>query len=52
MFYQIKSKLILMEHLTFFHVKQSDFQNVMWFLSYTQKFMKTKNKKPALGETL
>ena len=30
--------------LTFFHVKKSDFKNVKWLLSYTQKCMKKRQK--------
>ena len=37
--------------MTFFHVKQSDFKNIKWLLSYNQKCVKN-GKKPAVGETL
>ena len=36
--------MIMNGHLTFFHVKQSDFQDIKWFLSYTQKIYKKGEK--------
>jgi len=35
--FQINTILILIGFDTFFRVKQSGFQNIKWFLSYTQK---------------
>ena len=32
------------DHLTLFHVKQSDFQNIKWLLSYTKKCTKKRQK--------
>ena len=42
--YQNKSKMILMGISMFFHVKLSYFQNVMLFMSYTQKCTKNRQK--------
>ena len=35
-----KTKSLMMGLLTFFHVRQSNFENIVWFLSNTHKFMK------------
>ena len=37
--------------VTFFRLKQADFGNIRWFVSYTQKFKK-KGKKLSQRETL
>ena len=49
--FQIKIILILIGSEMLFHVNQSDFRNIQWFLSYTQKCVK-KWQKLALQETL
>ena len=38
--YELRTKVNLGGFQTFFHVKQSDFQNNKWLLGYTQKCMK------------
>ena len=47
----MKTKIVLNSFLTFFHVKQPDFQNIKLFLIYTQKRMK-KGKEQAFGEAV
>ena len=40
----VKLGIILKSLVTFFHVQLSDFGIIKWFMSYTQKYMKTWQK--------
>ena len=37
--------MVLLDHMTHFHVKQSNFENTKWFLSYKQKCIQNLHKK-------
>ena len=45
-------KVTLNGPLTIFHVKQSNFQNIKWFLSYTQKCVNEGQKTAIRRNTL
>ena len=36
--------MVMIDPITYFHMKQSDFENTKWFLTYRQKCMKKERK--------